>query len=164
MLEEFKSLTEDERQLMFDAIPLITILVAAADDNLDEVEVAEAQRLADIRSYNNQGKLNAFYETIDEGLTARIRALAQELPGGLESRQQVLYDRLAKLNEVFPKLPKPYDYLYYHDFHTFAKHVAEAHGGLLRFFTVGPRERKVMDLPMITRVEKPTGPEYEGLF
>ncbi|MEL7161097.1 MAG: hypothetical protein AAFN92_10080, partial [Bacteroidota bacterium] len=73
MLKEFQPLTPSEQQQLFDAIPLITILVAGADDDMDEVELAEAKRLADIRSYNNRGQLGAYYETIDDGLLDRIQ-------------------------------------------------------------------------------------------
>lgn len=164
MLAEFKNLTPDEQQTMFDAIPLITILVAAADNELDEVELREAQRLADIRSFNVRGRLTAYYEQIDQGLSQRIMDIYNNLPAGLEQREEILWQRLRPLNDILRKLPKPYDYLYYHSFHTFAKHVAEAHGGFLRFITVGPKEARVMTLPMIDRMEKPDEPEYHNLF
>ena len=78
MLNEFHNLTHAEQQLMLDAIPLITILVAGADDDIDEVELAEAQRLADIRSFNTKGQTNAFYEKVDDNLTDRIMVMMKE--------------------------------------------------------------------------------------
>ena len=164
MLREFNTLTADEQQLMYDAIPLITILVGAADNQLDEVELSEAQRLADIRSYNNRGRLNAYYEHIDEGLTERIRELFNGMVNGVEAREKYIVRELSKLNAIFPKLRVPYGYLYYHNFRTFARHIAEAHGGFLRFITVGPKEAKVMDLPMIHPVPKPPEDEYPNLL
>lgn len=164
MLREFKSLTEAERQLMLDAIPLIVILVGAADNNLDEVEIAEAQRLADIRTYNTRGRLNAYYELIDEGLSERIQQLYNGMQNGIEQRERYIVGELSKLNAILAKLPQPYDYLYYHNFRTFAKHIAEAHGGFLRYITVGPKEAKVMDLPMIHSVPKPPEEDYPDLF
>lgn len=164
MLREFNTLTTDEQQLMFDAIPLIVILVAAADNTLDEVELAEAQRLADIRSYNNRGRLNGFYELIDEGLSARIQQLYNGMQNGIEERERFIVQELGKLNQIFPKLREPYGYLYYHNFHTFARHIAEAHGGFLRYITIGPKEAKVVNLPMIHPVPKPDEDDYPDLF
>jgi hypothetical protein len=163
MLREFNTLTADEQQLMFDAIPLITILVGAADNNLDEVELAEAQRLADIRSYNNRGRLNAYYEHIDEGLTQRIQQLYNGMVNGVHEREKYIVGQLSRLNEILPKLREPYGYLYYSNFKSFARHIAEAHGGFLRFITVGPLEAKVMDLPMVKPVPKPPEDEYPDL-
>ncbi|CAH1000162.1 hypothetical protein LEM8419_01309 [Neolewinella maritima] len=164
MLREFNTLTEQEQQLMFDAIPLITILVAAADNHLDEVELSEAQRLADIRSYNNRGRLNAFYEHIDEGLTDRIQELYNGMQNGVVEREKNIVRELSKLNAILAKLREPYGYLYYHNFRTFARHIAEAHGGFLRFITVGPKEAKVMDLPMLDPIAKPPEDEYPDLI
>lgn len=155
MLTEFAPLSPEETARMFDAIPYITILVAAADDDMDEVELAAAQHLADVRSYNNYGKLTAFYETIDEGLTDRIKELYRALPGNGEERQAILSAKLSRLNAIIAKLESPYDYYYYDTFKSFAHHIAESHGGFLRFMTVGPQEAKVVDLPMIEPIPKP---------
>ncbi|MBC6994067.1 hypothetical protein QWY85_15445 [Neolewinella lacunae] len=163
MLKEFKNLSPDEQQLFFDAIPLITILVAGADDDIDEVELEEAQRLADIRSFNNAGHLTAYYELLQENLSTRIQELSRELPNAVEPRQQEIASRLARFNEIFPKMALPFAYLYYRDFVSFAKHVAESHGGFMRFMTVGPDEAKVMHLPMLTPVERPSKVDYPDL-
>ncbi|WP_420460568.1 hypothetical protein [Neolewinella sp.] len=164
MLREFNTLTEQEQQLMFDAIPLITILVGAADNVLDEVELSEAQRLADIRSYNNRGRLNAYYEHIDAGLTARIQQLFNGMQNGVAEREEYIVGELSKLNAILAKLREPYGYLYYHNFRTFARHIAECHGGFMRFITVGPKEAKVVDLPMLHPVPKPPEDEYPNLI
>lgn len=164
MLREFNTLTPEEQQLMFDAIPLIVILVGAADNNLDEVELTEAQRLADIRTYDNRGRLNAYYEHIDEGLSQRIQQLYNGMQNGVEEREKYIVHELSKLNPILAKLREPYGYLYYHNFRTFAKHIAEAHGGFLRYVTVGPKEARVMDLHMLDPIPKPAEDEYPDLF
>ena len=164
MLREFNDLTEEETQRMFDAIPKIAVLVAAADDEIDDVEMQKAQQLADLRSYNNRGQLNAYYEIVHKDLTNRIRRLHTELPENTEERQAVLAERLSHLNAVLAKLPAPYGYLYYNSFRTYAKAIAESHGGFLRFITVGPKEQKVIDLPMLHPIEKPPVEEFPNLI
>ena len=163
MLKEFSPLSPTEQQLMFDAIPLITILVGGADGDLDKVELADAQKLADIRSYDNNGRLQAYYESIERDLAGRIQQLSEELPTAVEPRQREIGERLAKLNDVFPKMEEPFGYLYYQSLHSFSRHVAEAHGGFLRFMTIGPREAKVVNLPMIRPMAKPDEKDYPDL-
>ena len=163
MLKEFKSLSATETQAMYDAIPLITILVAGADDDIDEVEVAEAQRLANIRGFNNLGNLTGYYETVHERLAERINQISKEMPDHVEPRQAELSQRLTALNSILDKLPLPFGYLYYRDFLSFAHHVAESHGGFLRYMTVGPKEAKVVDLPMIHPVERPSKIDFPDL-
>ncbi|WP_020567281.1 hypothetical protein [Neolewinella persica] len=163
MLKEFHNLTPAEQQLMLDAIPLITILVAGADDDIDEVEIAEAQRLADIRSFNKKGQTNAYYEKVDNDLTGRIMEMMKELPNALAPRQEAIVAKLSGLNDVFAKMDEPFGYLYYKSFCSFAKHVAESHGGFLRFMTVGPKEAEVVNLPMLNAVERPSKIDYPNL-
>lgn len=163
MLKEFHNLTTAEQQLMLDAIPLITILVAGADDDIDEVELAEAQRLADIRSFNTSGQTNAYYEKIDDNLTERIVELMKELPNAVAPRQDALVAKLSGLNHVFEKMDLPFGYLYYKSFCSFAKHVAESHGGFMRFMTIGPKEAEVVDLPMLNPVPRPSKIDYPNL-
>ncbi|MEM9836836.1 MAG: hypothetical protein AAF828_10060 [Bacteroidota bacterium] len=155
MLTEFANLSPEETAKMLDAIPYITILIGAADDNLDEVELQAAQRLADIRSFTNTGKLTAYYETIDGNLSNRIGELYGALPKNAEERQAVIVEKLTGLNDILSKLDSPFDYYYYHSFRTFATHVAKAHGGFLRFITIGPQEAKVVDLPMLNEIAEP---------
>ena len=163
MLKEFKNLQPAEVQTMYDAIPLITILIAGADDNIDEVELAEAQRLADIRGYNNLGNLIAYYEHVKKGLAERINEVSRELPNEVEPRQAAIAERLGKLNAILAKMDLPFGYLYYRDFHSFAHHIAEAHGGFLRYMTIGPKEAKVVELPMIQPVPRPSKIDYPDL-
>lgn len=163
MLKEFKNLTPDEQALMFDAIPLITILVAGADGEIDEVELAEAQKLADIRSFDTHGLLNAYYEIIDKDLTQKIQEMSKALPDDLEERQLKIAMQLSDVNGLLAKMDLPYGYLYFKSFRSFAKHVAESHGGFLRFMTIGPQEAEVVDLPMLNVVERPSKIDFPNL-
>lgn len=163
MLKEFSPLTPSEQQAMFDAVPLITILVAGADGDMDEVELSEAQRLADIRSYDSHGRLLAFYEVIDDNLVGRIQTMAKELPVEVQPRQEAIAEQLAKLNDILAKLEEPFGYLYYQSFVTFAKFIAESHGGFLRFMTVSDEEAEVMGLPMLTPVARPSEVDFPDL-
>lgn len=163
MLTEFNNLAPSEQQVMFDAIPLITILVAGADGDMDEVELAEAQRMADIRSYDNRGRLLAFYEMIDNNLVGRIQEIVKELPNPLVERQAAIAEKLGALNAIFAKMELPFGYLYYKSFYSFSKHIAEANGGFLRFMTIGPKEAEVVDLPMLTPVVRPSEEDFPDL-
>lgn len=162
MLKEFENLTPAENAAMLDAIPNIVILVGAADDDLDATELAAAQKLADVRSYSNTSKLSAYYETIDDNLQNRVSELCSGLPKSLSEREAILTERLKDLNPILAKLEVPFGYLYYRTFRSFARHVAEAAGGFLRYFTVGPKEHKVVDLPMLMEINEPE--DHEGLI
>jgi len=151
----FEPLSPAETALLLDALPYITILVGAADDDLDPRELRAANALAEVRAYREDKKLRSYYEQIAGNFLARVQELSAGLPENRAEREPILWEKLSGLNAVLAKYPSPYDYYFYAAFRSFAKHVARAHGGFLRFLTVGPEEAKVMDLPMLTPVAAP---------
>jgi hypothetical protein len=159
MITEFAPLSEEEKELMFDALPLIAVLVAGADGKMDNEEIKWAEKMADIRSFDNHGRIAAYYEIVDERILDRIAELRKELPADIDERQQLINQRLAGLNAALAKLDSPFDYLYYRDFISYAKHLAEVSGGFLSYFSVGPEEEQAIQLPTVDPIEKPEEPK-----
>lgn len=151
-MELLKNLTAEEQQQMKDAIAYITILVAGADDNIDENELAAANKLAEIRSFSIHDELVPYYQEVKESLEEKLRALIQSLPNEVSARQEAISKELEKLNPILNKLSTHHGHVFYDNFVSFAKHVAKASGGIIGFMTVGPEEKKVIDLPMIEPV------------
>ncbi len=152
---ELEALSPEEKAQMLDAIPLISILVGAADGELDEAELKAATQLAHIRSYKEELVLQEYYDQMEGKLALRIRELLGGLPKDTSERQALLSEKLAALNPILAKLPSPYNYYYYASFRSFADHVARASGGFFRFLTIGPKEAKVVGLPMLEVIEEP---------
>ena len=163
MLTEFSSLSPREEELMYDAIPLITVLVAGADGTIDERERHWAEKLADIRSWDRNSRIKAYYEQIDQHLARRVAELEQSLPSDISAREAEISRRLEPLNDILPKMEQPFPYLYYRSFCTYAKSIAEASGGFIRYFTIGPKQAKVIDLPMLKPIARPDNEEWHGL-
>lgn len=164
MITEFAPLSSDEKDLMFDALPLIAILVAGADGKMDEQELQWAEKMADIRGFDNQNRISAYYEHLEDKLHRRIEELRNELPRSVLDRQEAINQRLAGLNTALAKIESPYDYLYYRDFISYAKHLAEASGGFLRYFTIGPKEDRLIKLPTVDPIPEPEESEGFSMF
>ena len=139
----FEKLSEKEYGLLKDALPEITILIAGADGNIDAQELNWAEKLTKIRSYATPEELNAFYEDIETNFTSRVDELIDELPDDVESRQKILSDRLAKLNDILPLLENKLAFQIYDSLSSFATHIAKASGGFLRFGSVSGKEKKM---------------------
>jgi hypothetical protein len=149
-MNHFESLNEQEKQTLFDAIPLISILVAGADGEIDEVESTWAEKLTHIRTFDDKSeRVHNYYEHIDGFVQERIESYRKMLSNDPKQRQAEISTELAKLNTILPKLDHYYASDLYKSFVSFAHHIAEASGGIFRFLTIGPKEDKVVDLPMI---------------
>lgn len=152
MIQEFSGLNQDEQQLLVDAIPLVTILIAGADGNIDSNEIAWAERLTEIRGYAHPGNLNAYYDLVGKDFSQRLEAMINNLPKDTAARQAEVSNRLAALNAVLPKLEFNFAHRLYNSLTSFAEHVAKSSGGFLGFSSVSQEEAELINLPMIDPV------------
>lgn len=155
MIPQFKGLNDKEQKLLTDAIPMITVLIAGADGNIDSEEKEWANKVMEIRGYKHPVELEGYYAIAGENFAARLDQLINELPQDTNARNQMISDELAQLNAIFPKMDPHHAAHFYESFTTFAEHVAKASGGFLRFGAISRDEAKYVDLPMVTKVHMP---------
>ena len=147
--ELFSALNEGQYNELKDSLALVTVLIAGADDNIDEQELNWAEKLTHIRSYTKPESLNSFYVDVEQGFHRRLEELIKELPGALGARQEAISSRLANLNTILPLLDNEIGHQIYESLTSFAKHIAKASGGFLRFASVSKAEKEWIHLPMI---------------
>lgn len=149
MNSDFRKLDNYEYERLKMALPWITVLVAGADGNIDDSEVAWAEKLTQIRSYGGSDMLEDYYQDVHQHFSDTLKTLMEECPDDTETRNELIYEELKSLNEILRKLDPKIGHTLYKDFLSFAKHIAEASGGVLRFFSVSPEEKAVIGLEMI---------------
>ncbi|MFK8008657.1 MAG: hypothetical protein AB8H03_20025 [Saprospiraceae bacterium] len=152
MIQQFNNLTKQEASKMLNAIPLITILIAGADDKIDYNEKKWANKLANIRTFSNPNELHDYYSFIGIDFAERLNKNIDELPNNTAARQQKISEQLAELNTIFPKLDSPFGPKLYASCLSFAKHVANASGGFLGFNRISKTEKEWITLPMLEPV------------
>jgi hypothetical protein len=149
MPDHFEVLNSEEYEDLKNAISWITILIAGADGKIDTAEISWAEKLAQIRSYKIPSELNEYYKEVGEDFHERLHEMINSLPENSEDRQKFLTNKLTELNPILAKLDEEVAAEIYTSFKSFAKHVARASGGFLRFFSVSYEEKSLMDLDMI---------------
>ncbi len=153
MIQQFEGLNQEEQQLMIDAVPLVTILIAGADGNIDSQELNWSKKLTEIRSYSHADpQLDAFYTLIGEHFEGRVQAFIASSPQDTAARQAAISEQLAGLNAILPKLEFNFAHRLYKSLTSFAEHVAKASGGFLGIATVSQVEAELISLPMIKPV------------
>lgn len=145
----FIGINEEQYDQLKDSLALITILVAGADGEIDEQELNWAEKLTHIRSYAEPEELNTFYGDVESGFEERLTELLNNLPTDLSSRESEIQTRLKGLNDIFACLPNSVAFQLYDSFTSFAKHIAKASGGFLRFGSISSEEKKWIGLDMI---------------
>lgn len=152
-MTSFDVLSAEEKGQLTDSIAYITVLIAGADGKIDREETDWAKKLTEIRGYNTPEKLRPFYTTVGETFATKLDSLIDSLPTDVKDRNSLIEGKLANLNSILSKMDNADAATLYESLTSFAKHVAKISGGFLGFFSISKEEAKLIDLPMINKIE-----------
>lgn len=154
-LEGFSHLSTAELDALLIAPVRITILVGAADGELDREERRWTSRLVDARTYAKPRELNDYYRVVATGFLDKIDAEMTHLPEDTSLRNARLNELLQGVNPVLAKLEPTIAYDLYRSYLGLAKEAAVASGGFLRMGAISPEESQWVKLPMVVPIERP---------
>lgn len=152
MLHQLKNLPADELQELYDAIPVITLLIAGADGDIEGEELAQSEKITKIRGYSGGEIMKDFYDKVGEDYNERLNRWLNVISKDTAERTADLSGRLEKLNPILSKLSPELGAEMYRSFTSFAKHVAKASGGFLGFGSINKEEAGLINLPMLTPI------------
>lgn len=151
MIPEFDKLNQSEIELMQKAPILACILIAGADDNIDDNEIKGSIELAKKKHKKFQGSTLAnFYLDMSQDFEDKLKIVIQSYPYDAKKRNAIISEELSQLNLIWPKLQKEFAFEFYKSIRDIAINTAESSGGLLGLKAVGEEEAAVIQLPMIT--------------
>ena len=154
MIPELKNLRDDEIEALLLAPVMVSILIAGADDNIDNNEIKEAIAMAKSKQTRAREGLNDYYKLVATDFESNLRKLIHDLPPTAAQRTPVINKELRRLNRILIKLDKPFATKIYGSLKDMAKHVAEASGGILGYMSVSYEEAKLLELEMINDPSK----------
>ncbi|NBB88424.1 MAG: hypothetical protein GVX96_01365 [Bacteroidetes bacterium] len=149
MLVSLDKLEREDYKRLTDAFPMIAVLIGAADGNLDNDEIENAQRIALIRSHSFDADLKPFFADVARDFRAKIEDIIDVAPRENEQLQAFLSKELEKCSPVLQKLTDDLALRIHQSMRSFARHIAESSGGFLDYLSVGPDEVDLIDLDMI---------------
>ncbi len=163
MIPQFDKLNLVEKELMYNAIPLITILIACADGELTHRERTWSEKITRIRSYSYHESLREFYLNVGKDYQEKLDYYLEKLPLNIDKRTVIISNKLSKLNAILPKLEEVFAWRYYKSLLSFAKHVARSTGGFMGWSAINEAERKLLGLDMINPIELSAKTEEESI-
>ena len=149
MIPQFKNLNEDEKTALLDTPALIAVLIAGADNKIDEKEINYSEKLTHFRASDMESPLHLYYAEVDKYIADAIAQQVKTLPKDLIERQNIISEELANLNEILPKLDKSFAIELYKSYLSFAKSVAKSSGGLWGYASITPEEERLLGLSRI---------------
>lgn len=154
MIEQFKNLSKQEIDLLLNTPILITILVAGADNHIDPDEQKWAKKLTTYRQFTEKTILQEYYKIVNDNFESNLEKFVSYInsfPQDAKDRNPYISNELAKINSILPKLNPEFAANFYDSIKSFAKHIAEASGGVLGFGSVSSEEKVWMELDMIKK-------------
>ncbi len=154
-MKVFEQLSAVELQQLLDASALVTILIGAADGELDSEERIWSERLMHSRTYNKTKELNNFNTLVAEQFWVKLNAYMSDLSLDKDTRQAQITERLAALNPILAKLEVRIGAGIYKGLLGLAQETAKSSGGFLRIGAIGAEESKWVKLSMIEPIIAP---------
>lgn len=147
MIKELERLSTSEAEVLSMAPLFVCILIAGADNEIDNKEIKGAIELA--KKGKAKASISEFYRLIAQDFEDKLKITLQTLPFESTQRNPLLFEELSKLNSILPKIEKTFASDFYLSLRYIAKKIAESSGGLLGMKSVGEEEMKFLSLPMI---------------
>ncbi len=154
MIDEFKVLDSEEVETMLQVPILVSILIAGADNEIDNSEIKEAVSIARLKQKKARVDLIDYYKEVAVDFEDKLKVMIQHFPVKAEERNPLIIAELEKLNQILPKLSHKFSVEFYASIKDIAKKIAEASGGLLGYLAVGYEESKLIGLNMINDPSK----------
>jgi len=152
MIAGWNSLSVDDKTALIEAPVYITILIGAADNNLDDTEKEWGERLTHFRSITTEEYVQKFYEEADKVFHKKLLSvLASYETKGFTNVQKLEDARnsLKRVNQTLSHLDEDIANNIYNSLLSFAKHIAKVSGGILHMGGISPEEKELLDLKMI---------------
>ncbi|UXP31702.1 hypothetical protein N6H18_15235 [Reichenbachiella agarivorans] len=153
MVEEFKTLRDDEIEVLLNAPVLVSVMIAGADDKIDKDEITQAVEIANSKQSRAREQLIDYYREVGKDFQTKFEKYVAEMPDNADARTEMITQELRKLNHILPKLDHTFAIKLYASLKDMAKKIAEASGGILGYMSVSYEEAKLMELRMINDPE-----------
>lgn len=150
MTNVFRTLRDDEIEIVLNAPAMVAMLIAGADDDVDKDEIAEAIHYATTAKHRYD-KLAEYFEDVANQFEDIFKNYIQDLPKDLDTRQHAITSYLRQLNTVLPKVDPEVASQVHQFLLDLAKVVAEASGGIFGMKKISKAEAKYLSLDMIDK-------------
>jgi len=150
MIPEFDNLSHSEIELMHKAPMLVCILIAGADDHIDNKEIRKAINLTEKKQKRAKSHLLDFYKEVGEDFEDKLRIVIQSFPVDVDERTPLVIKSVVQINDVLKKVDRNFALEFYKSLREIAAEIAKSSGGVLGLKSVGEEEAKLVALAMIT--------------
>ncbi len=149
MQNKFSHLSSEELTILNETPMFVSLLIAAADNEIDFKETMWAEKVTFFRTKTAHYSLRDFYVNAHKVIKETMVLNLEMLPDNYDTRMQYLSDKIARINSILLKLDGNTKERLLESFQSLSLSIAEISGGMFSFFSHNPDEEKWLHLPMI---------------
>ena len=134
MIEQFESLTEEERRLLYRAPVLLSVLASCSFNELNKAQKADAIKLAHLKTFTAMPILLPYYAEVDKGFKEQFEnAVKKYFPFDKNKRDEIKRE-MNKINLIISKLDKAHAAALHASLEKFVIHVKKARHSIFQDF------------------------------
>lgn len=126
MIRQFEKLTDDERELLYKAPVLVSVLASCSFNEVNKIKKADAIKLSHLKTFTANPLLIPYYSEVEKNFKELFEeAIRQYFPFN-EANRTALKREMAQVNHVIEKLDKNYAQALNESLEKYTNHVKHA--------------------------------------
>lgn len=151
MLHQLRNLNQQEMDLLAAAPVWVMLLIACADQNIEEKEVNRGKEIIRIKSFAEKSDVRFIYSDLESQMDDIIDQSLKLLSADGEERMAFISAKLEELNEILAKIERSFAIQFYNSLRDLAIYVAQANDSFFGVISVSKEEKKYIKLPMLKK-------------
>ncbi len=132
-----EGISSAEKDKLFKAPVLVSLLAAAEDGSIKEKEKRDAIKLSHLRPFTSPKILHSYYREVEKGFEGALEAELKELPPGTEEKKQALKQKVKELDPILDKLEdQDFAEALRNSLKSYAQHIARIDQNVVEYFVL----------------------------
>lgn len=151
MLHQLRNLNQQEMDLLAAAPVWVMLLIACADQNIEEKEVNRGKEIIRIKSFAEKSDVRFIFSDLESQMDDIIDQSLKLLSADGEERMAFISAKLEELNEILAKIERSFAIQFYNSLRDLAIYVAQASDSFFGVISINMEEKKYIKLPMLKK-------------
>ena len=134
MIRQFEKLTNEDREQLYQAPVLVSVLASSSFNEVNKYQEADAIKLAHLKTFTANPLLLPYYTEVEKTFKKQFEATIKKYFPFDEVKRNELIKETDKVNVVIGKLGKEYAHALHSSLEKYAKHVKRAAHSVLQDF------------------------------
>jgi hypothetical protein len=134
MIEQFEHLNPEERELLYKAPALVSVLAASGDKHITETQVADAKKMAHLKTFTAKPLLLTYYTEVEVNFSNNFDATVKKYAPFTRTKRDALKKEIEAVNAIIDKLDPTYAEVLHKSLAGYADHVRKADHSIVEDF------------------------------